>query len=372
MLRGLAALMVLVSHASRLTPPASSAWPPAIDLLGQAGVVLFFVLSGYLVGGMWVDPARRRPVLRRYLLRRFSRIWPAYAVAFTVSTVLLYPAGRPWWQWAVHLGLVHNWVPGQYAALFPVGWTLGIEAAFYLVAPLLPATASRLAGVWLLSTCFAVAGGLIAPSVTGTAGLVGPLRYTLLATLSMFCPGMLIAINPGPLRWLRLRAGLLLLTFVNLLVLALALNWLPMVWARDLRYQALAAAFGLLVDQVVHGGGVAERLREWPRRLACRAVAAPLAALGTVSYGLYLWNFTVVYLLRRQGVYAAPGAGAWPIDILAVVAVTIPVAILSWFLIERPALAATGGSRRGPSERTRRGRALGAPVPGEPELGVAR
>lgn len=68
-----------------MTPPTPVNWPAGVALIGQTGVVLFFVISGYLVGGMWVSPHRTRPAWRGYAARRVARIWPAYALAFTAT-----------------------------------------------------------------------------------------------------------------------------------------------------------------------------------------------------------------------------------------------------------------------------------------------
>ena len=72
----------------------------------------------------------------------------------------------------------------------------------------------------------------------------------------------------------------------------------------------------------------------------------PAKWLGTISYGVYLFHFPVIVGLRMTG--------HWPQDsltreLLAVLAITLPAATLSWFLVERPAIRwaqrRTSGSR---------------------------
>lgn len=82
-IRLMAALLVLVSHQLFLlgrTQPFIAG-----RTLGEIGVFVFFVISGYLVAESWC----RDPHLVRFGLRRFLRIWPALAVA----TVLIALAG---------------------------------------------------------------------------------------------------------------------------------------------------------------------------------------------------------------------------------------------------------------------------------------
>ena len=61
----------------------------------------------------------------------------------------------------------------------------------------------------------------------------------------------------------------------------------------------------------------------------------PAKWLGTISYGVYLFHFPVIVGLRMTG--------HWPQDsltreLLAVLAITLPAATLSWLLVERPAI----------------------------------
>jgi peptidoglycan/LPS O-acetylase OafA/YrhL len=71
--------------------------------------------------------------------------------------------------------------------------------------------------------------------------------------------------------------------------------------------------------------------------------SAPLRGLGVVSYGLYLWHYPVQWLLRQQlGGYVP---AHWGVEgfALASLLLTLPIALLSWWLLERPVL---GWARR--------------------------
>jgi len=108
---------------------------------GRIGVDLFFVLSGYLIGGqLWRELATRGSVnLGRFMLRRAFRIWPLYFFFFVFVTFIIHP-GQPWRGWSDLLFLTnyvnHGVVLGS--------WSLCTEEQFYIVAPLLILTGARL------------------------------------------------------------------------------------------------------------------------------------------------------------------------------------------------------------------------------------
>jgi peptidoglycan/LPS O-acetylase OafA/YrhL len=149
-LRAVAVLLVIASHwyvkdyASAGGPAVS--WPslaenPALALLrliclvGWTGVDLFFVLSGFLIGGMlWREIARKGTIdFPRFFWRRAFRIWPLYfaTLAYAVGMGVLdaTPIRVEWSDWL----LVSNYVRGGFSR----GWTLSTEEQFYIVIPLL-------------------------------------------------------------------------------------------------------------------------------------------------------------------------------------------------------------------------------------------
>lgn len=143
MLRAVAALSVLVAHSSLIATGAggTDVIKPLRQMLG-AGVLLFFGISGYPIAGPYLralaagDPLPRASA---YLVRRAARIYPAYWIALGCVILFLMPTGgiKPY-QVPVHALLLHSsWpVPGETTAICFVGWTLGIEFAFYLFVPL--------------------------------------------------------------------------------------------------------------------------------------------------------------------------------------------------------------------------------------------
>jgi peptidoglycan/LPS O-acetylase OafA/YrhL len=152
-LRGLAILLVVLCHYVGNPDHAPLGFWPHRALLaftvGWSGVDLFFVLSGFLIGGILLDARNSPNYFRAFYLRRVFRILPIYYLwtllfAATVIVTLYFLPG--------HLGVSFGdllRVPVQLLFLqniyvgmphfawtwFVVTWSLAIEEQFYLLAP---------------------------------------------------------------------------------------------------------------------------------------------------------------------------------------------------------------------------------------------
>jgi peptidoglycan/LPS O-acetylase OafA/YrhL len=181
-LRGLACLMVVVFHYVQFP---SNAGTSAFVLnrcltLAWTGVDLFFVLSGFLLGGICMDNRHASNFFRVFYTRRTCRIFPLYFAWLGLSAAFLIAQAPLWdrqminqiplWAYPVYLQNLFMASANHFGppVLAPT-WSLAIEEQFYLILPALiyftpqrwlPALAGCLivSGVvcrWILLVCFA-------------------------------------------------------------------------------------------------------------------------------------------------------------------------------------------------------------------------
>lgn len=329
-LRAIAALAVLVQHSTPL---------PQFNV-GGAGVRLFFVLSGFLITGILLrqrdSRASRSSIATRFYGRRALRIFPLFYFALLVAVVFQLPGievSLPW-----HLAYASNFLVarshdlGDVDAGYALGhfWSLAVEEQFYLVWPaVILLTPAR----WLTPVMLGmIACGPLSRAVLVQLGHHGAALHVLPTTcLDSLGLGALLAaffhtsrekIAPLLRSW---KWGLAAVTpFIALLsaYLITGSGYRPYI---VLEYFTMSLAFMWIVGAAAIGfrGPVGWLLESWP-----------LAYLGRISYGIYVYQGLVPALLVAYGWYV-PEHGTWQL-LVFLPAVTIPVAALSWHLFEKP------------------------------------
>ncbi len=124
-----------------------------------SGVDLFFVLSGFLIGGVILDNHKRSGFLKVFWIRRFCRIVPVLAVLLTACIFLrgfldvnkfhwIFSNLMPMWSYATFTQNILMSLAGDFGGHFlGITWSLSVEEQFYLLAPLLILLVGR--RVWL-------------------------------------------------------------------------------------------------------------------------------------------------------------------------------------------------------------------------------
>jgi peptidoglycan/LPS O-acetylase OafA/YrhL len=330
--RGVAIVLALGWHFSR-----TSSGNVVLDalqmpgrLFGWAGVDLFFVLSGFLVGQLVLRERARTGAFdgRRFTARRVLKLWPVLYVFLAVHAVV---GDEPWgsylWQNAFH---VQNYAGTSLTHL----WSLAVEEHFYLALALVfPFLARRRAFVRLLI------GILLAVLVTALAlRVVGALNGAWDVALQWrthfradsLAAGVLLAVvrvhaAPAFERLVRRRWLWGAVTAVGFGLLA--------VIGKD---GAVAATVGYTVAYVtgaaflllLHGAA-------WVPRAGW--LSRPLAMLGRYSYGIYIWHVLAAQLVLDL----LPGLdyeSHTPLAQLAKYGAAIGAGIVATVLVERPVL----------------------------------
>jgi exopolysaccharide production protein ExoZ len=141
--RGLAALMVMLTHYAAFIPGA----PAGMGFL-WTGVDLFFVISGFVFAPMLLPMQaeattaelrlHQNSSIPAYFLRRFFRIYPLYLLALLAYFAVLPDAPEKLSYFIRHLFFLHTTRSFEEAYYFnPAFWSLPVEIEFYLLLPLL-------------------------------------------------------------------------------------------------------------------------------------------------------------------------------------------------------------------------------------------
>lgn len=327
-LRGLAVLLVFCVHYATLSQPwrASGATvavlATALHGVGNAGVDLFFVLSGYLIYGSLI--ARQQSVAP-YLRRRLRRVYPVYACVFGLYLLLswAFPAESKipaaWPQALAYLASNFLLLTGFNTVLpfISVAWSLSYEMLYYLALPLLICIFQlRRHGRAWRCLFFAVLAtlGLGVFAVFG-----GPAR------LLLFIAGIAVHEALAMPAWRApppLLAACAVLAALGCLLLPLALL---------LKLGLLAGAFFLLCLCCFQARG------NWLATLFCWT---PLRWLGNISYSYYL-----IHGLALKGAFLsmamlhppqAHGLAFFLLLMPLMLALTLPPAIALFLLVEKP------------------------------------
>lgn len=163
--RSAAIIMVLISHSRFFFTQYTDL--QFLSFNGLLGVELFFVLSGFLIGGILLrDLYEEGGSLMRFYSRRWLRTLPAYFLVLSVLLVVAVANQEPWFL--QHYLFIQNFNYEQ-MSFFPVSWSLSIEEWFYLLSAPLLLMISKISGKhkkeWFFAFCLLVIAGSIIAKV---------------------------------------------------------------------------------------------------------------------------------------------------------------------------------------------------------------
>lgn len=335
-LRFFAFLLVFFFHALQWSPWGN--WP--VIRFGFLGVPIFFVLSGFLIGGILLDlKAKVRPgfglgaKLKTFYIRRALRIFPVYYLFIGILVLLMILSGNtdpvarenlPW-----HLAYLTNF------RSFFVGmdrirqghfWSLAVEEHFYLIAPLVVLVVSRKTLVRLVAgVVLAVAAARFAIYRVGSPRdfwVLSPMQFDLLglgiATAIIDRHGSFCRIGARGLRYLGIAGAVFFVLYVRRFYLGR-----PGIGVYYATFGPISLGFAT--------AALVLALWQEPARWSAKVFAfRPFAYFGQISYGLYLFHPNCLgWSSKYFGNYTLANS-------LAGLAITLGVAMLSWHVFEKP------------------------------------
>jgi peptidoglycan/LPS O-acetylase OafA/YrhL len=357
-LRALAALMVLAGHTSFLSGVNGHGHIGAVLSRFDLGVALFFIISGFLLYRPFVAArleARRPPRVLRYGRRRLLRIVPAYWLALTVLAI--WPGlhgdvfGHPFVYYLFLQDLQIGWIQGGITAT----WSLCVEMQFYLLLPLYALGIARLlrgrdAGLQLRVELLALAALGAASFALRTWAYDDPrpdtISWTVAGSFLWFAFGMAMATASA--RWHgaadRPRALALidrrpLLPWAVAIVLLFITTRIGLPTAAPQFYSKADwfwehLLYGLIAVALAAPATLAlPSPRALPQRLL---TLRPVAWLGLVSYGIFLWHHPLTEQFIRVQDWTSHGS--YFVYTGVVLAVATAFAAASYYLVERPLL----------------------------------
>jgi len=339
-LRGIAILAVVVFHLTSIESKYSGGdlFLPDFLLLGQSGVDLFFVISGFVMVTVTRGRFARNREITRFLWSRLSRIYPTYWFYFFLTAAVFLV--RPNW---VNSSQGHQaelfssffLLPDRQPPLVMVAWSLIHELWFYTVfAVLLKFNEKRLLSS-LLVWGMIVAAANAFTTFTIIANLAAGVRIALHPYTIEFIIGALVAIFVSSECSRKISSRM---SFMGVIVL-LSVG-LPLIYVFDilkdqgiLRVSIVGTLYGLLVLSLA----ILEREKKF-------IVPRFLQSLGDISYTVYLSHVLILSALGRLWAMINPARNSLVDNMIACLIMVASVVGYGWIgyrLVEQPILRVT-------------------------------
>lgn len=331
-LRGGAALMVLVSHADHngfVSLPELSV-VQVKGFLGDFGVGLFFILSGFLIWKTAIKTLPRERGLRQYAVHRATRLMPLYYINVLAAAFLIPMWGSHFvpevtfeslWR---HITFTQDFSPQVSRSLNPVLWSLTHEMFFYVLVPVVFYLFPKRRLEWLSAIAILL-------SITSIRAYTG-IFHSFATWFYLFVIGIVAAERVRE----RLPAWFALLV-VCVFAVAVKAEVISSV-----RMVAMASAITVFICTLSIGD-----LRGSTSGFLTRVALWPLALVGTVSFSLYIWHYLLFNIVsfRLQEIYGWLSQTdlqiLWLDELyrgISIIALSLMVAIVSYWLIEKPSM----------------------------------
>jgi peptidoglycan/LPS O-acetylase OafA/YrhL len=327
--RGIAALMVVtfhffqpfIRHAEPLLRNVSK-----IAFIGQTGVTLFFVLSGFLITRILLRSKERPAFFSTFYFRRSLRIFPLYFIFLSIyyfiipllenSAVVSFNKQWPYWVYLQNFAVTFDWSSAGPKHF----WSLAVEEHFYLFWPLIVYFFNRKSLKIIIWSLFPVV--LITRFLLLMNG--HEVFYFTFTTLDGLALGALLAVQENECRLPGAKKSVFILIGI---LSVLGLGWgltsgKAIFFIQVFKLTAIAVAYYAIIALIlsVKGGQ-----NPFTQLLSSK----PLSFCGKISYGIYVYHVVCIHLVSKflPGINIVSGFAMS-------IACTLLIASISYFAIE--------------------------------------
>jgi peptidoglycan/LPS O-acetylase OafA/YrhL len=377
-LRALGVLYVFGYHLMFVTAPELPHHVQIADLLiAFDPVVMFFILSSYLLAGPYIKAYLRDgsdfPLTSGYAAARALRAFPPYYTGIVLIGIYLWAVHTPatWWDFVSHAIFVEGFSPATAQTLSGPLWTLAVDLQFYIVLPMLfwvlfsrtrtlpyPRRVAvlfwTLGAIALASIAYRWAAMAIVKPVTWEEEIVWLHQLpgsTAVLAMGMAARALLEVSTPATRAWMSRNTW-------TMIAGALALR--PFGWLYEVHYDQLKA----LHAGPVHFGNFLVAMQDPISAVAAIAIllalvagshnpisrvlaTRPVAFASSISLGIYMYHMTVITTL--VGPHPVP---SWPLFFKTLFLSTAILVPLCWFMhrfVEVPFLSIKANLKRAKS-----------------------
>ena len=331
-LRVIAAFIVLTQHFRLVFELHWPEWLRKGVFDSKAAVMLFFVLSGYVLALSLGGKAPSFHAYVRFGIRRLFRLFPVYWSALLLSLAVLWavqhlgagqvtglPAwfldgkGMQWKQWFLQSTLVAPGMKSDFA--LPTVWTLMTEAKVSMIFPLLAWVILRSSGwlAWAIVSALVLGSAWLDQHVVGTAAFLG-----------MFALGTILCRVPAAF-WARLNQASWWGLFMLGLVLYAAISWryvMPSIW---LGYYLCGLGSMIFIAAGIHWESMRTALTRLQKLLRV-----------DLSYSIYILHYPVLVALKK--LCGALLASSPCLAFILALVITAGLGLVLHYTIEAPAI----------------------------------
>ncbi len=326
-LRGIAVIMVLLSHSSNNQIYFHKAI--AFNGIGKGGVYLFFVLSAYLLDSQIASAMMNHSAdyffWRRYFIKRFLRIFPL----FIVSLFIFWMASNA----GIPTSIVNGVDMVKHVLLWKgngVFWSIPVEFKYYILSPFILLVCQRYLkwNIRSIALFFVLLSGatLMADTIF-ELNKISTLKYLLVFLTGTFLAIYNILVQPAgsDTGWMK-RAGIF---GMMALIFCLVMNpnymgdWMGISNSNNGRKLMIIYALlcGVMLFAALYDQGLFRRFLE----------NKFLRFIGVISFSVYLFHMPVIYVMNQNFMFIPD-----PLKIYFFFGITICLSVISYLLIERP------------------------------------